>query len=192
MRWYGTTILTVLMLLMLSTSSRAEDGSAGSSAQPAAPKGSIASQLTLRYKLEAANRGLSLATALNHSREEWERLLPDQRDRIRRVALAILKESDEKQQVIIERWKKLQDMTPERLAAYQRRARIYKAVLAAMTPEQREELKKMSLKDRARRILTVRDRLIDEGKLSLDEPTTQPSDESAEDSSDTADPNDVE
>ncbi|MFP4434829.1 MAG: hypothetical protein ACOCWV_02605 [Planctomycetota bacterium] len=192
MRWYGTTILTVLMLLMLSTSSRAEDGSAGSSAQPAAPKGSIASQLTLRYKLEAANRGLSLATALNHSREEWERLLPDQRDRIRRVALAILKESDEKQQVIIERWKKLQDMTPERLAAYQRRARIYKAVLAAMTPEQREELKKMSLKDRARRILTVRDRLIDEGKLSLDEPTTQPSDESAEDSSDTTDPNDVE
>ncbi|MFP4139951.1 MAG: hypothetical protein ACLFVH_06205 [Phycisphaerae bacterium] len=192
MRWYGTTILTVLMLLMLSTSSRAEDGSAGSSAQPAAPKGSIASQLTLRYKLEAANRGLSLATALNHSREEWERLLPDQRDRIRRVALAILKESDEKQQIIIERWKKLQDMTPERLAAYQRRARIYKAVLAAMTPEQREELKKMSLKDRARRILTVRDRLIDEGKLSLDEPTTQPSDESAEDSSDTTDPNDVE
>ncbi len=188
MRWYGTTILTALMLLMLGTSARADDGSAGSSAQPAAPKGSIASQLTLRYKLEAANRGLSLATALNHSREEWERLLPDQRDRIRRVALAILKESDQKQQVIIERWKKLQDMTPQRLAAYQRRARVYKAVLAGMTAEQRAELKKMSLKDRARRILTVRDRLIDEGKLSLDEPTTQP----AEESTDTADPTDAE
>ena len=57
-----------------------------------------------------------------------------------------------------------------------------------MTAEQREELSKMSLKDRARRILTVRDRLIDEGKLSLDEPTTQP----AEESTDTADPTDAE
>lgn len=191
MRWHATTILTALLLVTLSTSARADDGSDGSSAQPAAPKGSIASQLTLRYKLEAANRGLSLATALNHSREEWERLLPDQRDRIRRVALAILKESDQKQQVIIERWKKLQDMTPERLAAYRRRARVYKAVLASLTAEQREELKKMSLKDRARRILEVRDRLIDEGKLSLDKPTSQPTDASTS-SPDDADPNDAE
>jgi hypothetical protein len=174
-----------VILLAISASAFAQGDADESSASPAAPKGSIASQLTLRYKLEAANRGLSLATALNHSREEWERLLPDQRQRIRRVALAILKESDEKQQVIIERWKKLQDMTPERLAAYRKRARVYKAVLASLSEQERTDLMKMSLKDRARKILAVRDKLIEEGKLTLDEPATQPADEPSQ--SDAAD-----
>jgi hypothetical protein len=169
-----------MLLLMLTVPVRAEGSGDDSSTSPSAPKGSIASQLALRYKLEAANRGLSLATALNHSREEWERLLPDERQRIRRVALAILKESNEKQQVIIERWKKLQDMTPERLAAYRRRARVYKAVLESLTAEQRKELKNMSLKDRARKILSIRDRLIEQGELTLETPTSQPIEESGE------------
>ncbi len=190
MKWWERTIwLVVLAAAFLSPSPARADGDKDASpAAPSAPKGSVARQLDLRYKLEAAGRGLSLASALNHSRQAWESLLPDERERIRKTALAILSLPQEEQLKVLSRYEKLIDMTADRRQAYERRAKMYKAVLDSLTAEQRKELMQMSLRDRARKVLEIRNRLVAEGKLKLEDetatrpsetkkqPTTQPSD----------------
>ncbi|MFP4053944.1 MAG: hypothetical protein ACLFV7_08790 [Phycisphaerae bacterium] len=177
-RWTRTIWLVVLATMFASCPAAwADGGKDASPAAPHAPKGSVARQLDLRYKLEAASRGLSLASALNHSRQAWESLLPDERERIRKTALAILSLPEEKQLEVLQRYEKLIDMTAQRREAYERRAKMYKAVMDSLTAEERKELMQMSLRDRARKVLEIRDRLVAEGKLKLDKkPSTQPSD----------------
>jgi hypothetical protein len=164
-------------------------------AAPKPPKGSIARQLLLRYKLQAMQEGQSLAAAIDHSRQAWESLQPDQRDRFRQVARAILEQSPEDQQKLLEHYEKLIRMSHARRQAYRRRAEWLKAVMDHLTDEQKKELLRMTATDRAKRLMEYRDELQQTGTIDLGDdseagPGTPPGDEETDESaSPDADPN---
>ncbi len=195
-----TGLLAVLILLGSPGVVRAdgpEDQADPTPAAPKPPKGSVARQLLLRYKLQAMQEGQSLAAAIDHSRQAWESLQPDQRDRFRQVARAILEQSPEDQQKLLDHYEKLIRMSHARRQAYRRRAEWLKAVMSHLTDQQKQELLRMTPTDRAKRLMEYRQELEQTGTIDLAEdqapvdPETQPHDVTADDepASSDADPN---
>jgi hypothetical protein len=138
------------------------------------PRGSLAAQLQLKLSLEMVGGG-SLAASLDHNRQEWKMLSPDQRERFRRYAVAFLEKSPEEQQKLRKSFWALLSLAKVKREAYGRRDRWVRAVVATFTPEQREELRKMSSAERARALVARRDELVRQGRLKLDDaPTTAP------------------
>jgi len=134
------------------------------------PPGSIASQLRLKFRLMRINNG-TLASSLDHNRKEWQDLLPDEREQYRREAVAFLRKSPEERDELLQRFEKLLNMSAERRDAYRRRAKWLQAVIETLTPAQRQELEKLTPTARARRLIEIRDELVRQGKLKLEEPT---------------------
>ncbi|MFW6066439.1 MAG: hypothetical protein ACOC9S_06420, partial [Planctomycetota bacterium] len=81
----------------------------------------------------------------------------------------------DKQRELIEHYDEFIKMSAERRQAYRQRERWLKVVVASFTPRERDELRNMPADERARRLITRRDKLVEQGKLKLEEPTTQPS-----------------
>ena len=150
------------------------DGNASPAGAIRPAKGSVAAQLALQYKLQAAGDGLSLAAALDHSRDAWESLSPDEREKFRKVALAILRKDPAEQEELLAHYEKLIKMSAERQKAYERRAAWLKAVLDTLSEDEKKQLLAMPPRDRAARLIELRDKLVAEGKLVLKEPDTQP------------------
>lgn len=167
----GTIIAVIFAGGLLVAEVRAQDDS---DALRRPPAGSIAAQLRLKQILLAEQQGTTLATTLRHNRRQWESLSPEQRDHYRRVAVAFLRENPEKQRELIERYDRFIKMSAERRQAYRQREQWLKVVVASFTPRQRDELRNMPAEQRARQLIARRDELVRQGKLTLEEPTTQP------------------
>lgn len=155
------------------------------SAAPRPPAGSVARQLMLKYRLRKIADG-TLTASLNHNREQWERLSPDQREEYRRDMVAFLDKSPERQKALLKHYENLARLSVEKQAAYQRRTAWLKPVVASFTPDERKALRELSPRERARKLLRRRDELAARGEVALEapkktpattrstEPTTQP------------------
>lgn len=139
------------------------------------PSGSVAAQLRLKFLLKAQAEG-SLLAAINHSRQDWENLSPDERDQYRRNVLAFLNKSPEDQEKLLQHYDELVRLSAEKKAQYTRRAAWLKAVVERMTPEERKALLNMTPEDRARALVEKRDQLRRQGVIleSASSPATAP------------------
>lgn len=181
MRTLWIYILTALMLAVVPASVTWAQPEEDLTVPQRPPLGSKAAQLRLKFNMRREGRigeGGSLAAALDHNRHQWEMLSPDQRDEFRRKALAFMQKNPDEQEKLLDRYEKLIQMSAERQQAYRRRARWLKKVVATLTPAQRERIGKMAPRDRARVLLQIRDRLVEQGQLELhpepQPPATQP------------------
>jgi len=163
------TALTVLVLAALSGAALAD----GPDATRRSPRGSIARQLLLKYRLDRIAEG-TLVSSLNHNRREWKLLSPDQREQYRNEARAFLAKSPQEQKRLVKHFEKVVKLSAEKRIAYRRRAKWLKVVVASFTPQQRRKLGTLSPQERARRILARRDELVREGKLSFGDPKARP------------------
>jgi len=150
----------------------ADDGGASVLTQP--PRGSLAAQLRLKLSLQMAG-GTSLAASLDHNRQEWKTLSPDQREEFRREVLTFLKKDPKDQDRLLRNYDNFLSLDRQKREAYRHRAAWVKAVVETFTPAEREQLRKMPSMARARMLMTRRDELVRQGKLNLEEPTTAPS-----------------
>jgi hypothetical protein len=155
---------------------------AADNASPKPPKGSMAGQLMLKYRLAGKLPAGSLEASVNHNRQEWDSLSPDQRDHYRQEALAFMDKSQEEQEALLKKYESLIKMDAQKQQAYRERARWLKIVVDSFTPQERENLQKMSPDERAKILLDRKAHLISEGKLApaAPGPSTQPSTQPAE------------
>ena len=137
------------------------------------PKGSLARQLLLKYRLEKIANG-TLTASLDHNRSEWESFSPEMRRRYRDEALAFLKSDPARQKKLLEHYEKFAAMSAEKRREYRLTARWVKAVVATLTPAQRKNLLEMRPDDRAKFLRDRRDELVRAGRLTLEGPTTAP------------------
>jgi len=136
------------------------------------PVGSLAGQLLLKFRLQKIANG-TLTASLNHNRAEWEGLTPEQRQRYRNEALAFLKADPGQVQKLVERYDRFLALPPQKQAEYRSTAEWVEAVVATLSPQERERLLAMPPDDRAKFLRDRRDELVRQGKLQLP-PATQP------------------
>ncbi len=133
------------------------------------PMGSLARQLLLKHRLDAVNSG-KLAGNISHNREKWETLPPEERGRLLdRVEHFVAQEPDAEEK-IIEYHKRLLNMSLERQEAYRQREKWLKVVVASFTPQERENLQKLTPDERAKILLARKAELMKAGKLPSDTP----------------------
>ncbi len=136
-------------------------------------RGSVARQLMLKRRLDRIAEG-RLALALNHNRSQWQSLTPDERQEYRRAVLAYQHQDPEKQRQLLEHYEKLIKMSAQRRKAYRQRAKWLEVVVNSLSDRQREDLKHMSPRDRAKFLLQRKKELIEKGELKPDGPATKP------------------
>ncbi|MEN6504395.1 MAG: DUF3106 domain-containing protein [Planctomycetaceae bacterium] len=146
---------------------------AASADDPKPAAGSIARQLLLKRRLEKIAAG-TLSASLEHNRRQWEQLSPEQRDQMRRTALAFESANPAEQKRLLERYEQLSRMTPQKQQAYRERARWLQVVVASFTAEQRAQMRDMPADQRAKMLLDRKAELIRDGKLNVESAATQP------------------
>jgi hypothetical protein len=139
------------------------------------PRGSLSAQLRLKLSLQMAG-GSSLAATMDHNRQEWKMLSPDERERFRSYAVAYLDKDPKAQDKVLSDYSTFLSLNQKKREAFRQRAEWVKAVAATFTPEQRDELQRMSSADRARVLVERRDELVRQGRLQVPtgEPATAP------------------
>jgi len=137
-------------------------------AKRSAKNGSIQQQLRLKAELKALSEGKTLTEVVDHNRKSWNSLTADQRGAISRHVSAFLRKSHAEQLELLRHYETLIEMTAERRTAYRQRARWVKIVVGKLTPAEAEELRNMTPRDRAEKLLTLRDELVDRGELKLE------------------------
>ena len=172
MRRFAWVILALAAPTSWAFADAGDDG--GASVLTRSPKGSLARQLRLKLSLEMVG-GQSLSASLDHNRPEWEMLSPEQREEYRHRVMAFLQKDPDAQDKLLENYSAFLALTQEKRDAYRRRAQWVQAVVATLTPAQRDELRQMSSTDRAKALIARRDQLVRAGKLKLDvSPTDAP------------------
>jgi len=136
------------------------------------PRGSLAAQLRLKLSLQMS-AGTSLAASMNHNRQDWEMLSPEQRERFRGMAVAFLDKDPKQQEKLLLSYSAFLALDKQKREEYRVRADWVRAVVATFTAQERKQLESMSSMDRAKAIIARRDELVSQGKLKL-QPTTQP------------------
>jgi len=154
----------------------AESGDIGTDLLKRPPRGSLAAQLRLKLSLQMSG-GTSLVASLDHNRQEWEMLTPEQRERFRGIAVAFLDKNPKEQEKLLRSYSAFLSLNTQKRKAYRIRAEWVRVVVASFTPQQRKQLASMSSMDRAKALIARRDALISQGKLP---PTTQPTTPPAE------------
>jgi hypothetical protein len=156
-------ILVFIIPLALTVSTMAEGDDTAAMRKP--PAGSVARQLRIQSLLRAQQEGSSLLASINHNRQEWDLLSPDQRENYRSKAYAFLKESPEKQEELLKHYDDLIRMSAQKRQQYQERAKWLKAVVERMTAEERKNLLDMTPEDQAKVLTDRRNELIKQGVL---------------------------
>lgn len=133
----------------------------------------VARQKLLISRLNAAG-GETLSAGIDHNRQEWLRLSPDEREKYRREALAFVDKSPAEQDKLLKHYEQLIKMSETKRQAYVARAKWLEAVVASYTAAERADLEKLSPDARAAKLLERKAQLIRDGKLAADEPTTRP------------------
>jgi hypothetical protein len=165
-------ISVVATLALLPAVARGQDAK-DPAALRQAPPGSIAAQLSLKFRLLRVSNG-SLAASLNQNQREWDNLSPEQRDKYRKEAYAFLRKSQTEQDKLIEHYSTFIALPAEKQEEYRKRAEWLKVVVNSFSAEERKALEQKPPAERAATLLQRRDDLVKQGKLKLDEPTTQP------------------
>lgn len=142
------------------------------------PRGSLARRLRLKMKLRKIAGG-NLSESLRHNRLQWQNLSPDQRGRYRRSFLAFLKKNPDRQDELLEHFEKLFKMSDQRRQAYRQRAKWLRIVIKSFTPDQREQMRKLTPDQRAKKLLARKALLISQGKLKPDQPPAKTPDQPA-------------
>ena len=142
------------------------------------PRGSLAAQLRLKLSLQMTG-GTSLAASMDHNRQDWQMLSPEQRERFRGMAVAFLNKDPKEQEKLLLSYSAFLALDKQKRQEYRTRADWVRAVVASFTPQERKQLESMSSMDRAKAIIARRDELVSQGKLKL-QPTTQPATATAE------------
>lgn len=168
-----THTLAVLVLAAAAGPAAAQNAIGRDTSPLKPPRGSVARQLMLRYRLEKIANG-TLTASLDHNRTQWERFSPEQRERYRDEALAFLKANPAQQEKLVAHYEKLMELSARRREKYRRTAEWIQAVVATLSEEQRAELLQMSAERRARILRERRDELIRAGELTIDPPATAP------------------
>ncbi len=149
----------------------AESGDIGTDLLTRPPRGSMAAQLRLKLSLQMSG-GTSLAASMDHNRQEWQMLTPEQRERFRGIAVAFLDKDPKEQEKLLRSYSAFLSLDKQKRDAYRARAEWVRVVVASFTPEQRKQLARMSSMDRAKALIARREELKSQGKLPA--PTTQP------------------
>ena len=175
-----TILLSIVMACLVAPAALADKAektdAADKAAKPAEKKQSIERQLRLKQELRLRRENLSLVQVLDHNRESWEKLTPDQRKQFREHALAFLHKTPEEQAQLLSHYEKLIKMTAERREAYRKRAEWLNKVVATLSDEQKQALQRMTPQERARELIRLRDQMVADGKLTLGDDTKAPQD----------------
>ncbi len=113
-------LLSVATVVALASAPAAGDDDRAALTKP--PAGSIAAQLRLKRNLQRITAG-SLVASLEHNREAWENLTPDERGRFRKSYLAYHQKDPAEREKLLKSYEKLFKMSPERREAWRRRAK---------------------------------------------------------------------
>jgi len=175
MRKTGLTILVLsfAMLWVGSNAPRQAVGDSETSVLTRPPRGSLAAQLRLKLSLRMAG-GEDLATTIDHNRQEWKALTPEQRERFRDAVLAHYKKNAKAQEELLKKYNAFLSLDKAKREAYRRRAKWLRIVVATFSAAEREKLRTMSATDRAKALIARRDDLVRQGKLTLDDPPKAP------------------
>ncbi len=149
----------------------AESGDIGTDLLTRPTRGSMAAQLRLKLSLQMSG-GTSLAASMDHNRQEWQMLTPEQRERFRGIAVAFLDKDPKEQEKLLRSYSAFLSLNKQKREAYRARAEWVRVVVASFTPEQRKQLARMSSRDRAKALIARREELRSQGKLPA--PTAQP------------------
>lgn len=144
------------------------------------PKGSMARQLRLVAQLKAVNENTTLTAALDHNRQQWESLSPDQRSKFRQDAVAFLNQDPQKQEQLLKQYEKLILLSAQQQEKYRQMAQWLKVVTESFTPQERKELLEMNPDERAHKLLERKAELTRQGKLPADQPASVPASRSSE------------
>ena len=134
---------------------------------PAVP-GSKARQVLLKQALNKYMSG-TLVAELNHNRQVWGEMNPEQLREARTNYLAFLKEDPERQAKLLEAADAFNRLSPDQRKAYAERAEWLTQVVNALSPAEREELKALPPAERAQRLLELKAKL-----AAASQPATQP------------------
>jgi len=135
--------------------------------QDRATKASQARQLLLKNAINEKIEG-TLAATLNKNQERWAAMTPEQRQQHRDRILAWYNQDPERQKDLIKAFEEFRKLSPTQQEAFRKRAVWLKKVVASLTPRQREALKRLPPAERAKRLLELKARLVD------NKPATQP------------------
>ncbi len=135
--------------------------------------GSRARQVLLKQALEKKLAG-TLVAELNRNKRVWGKMTPEQLRSLRNRYYAYLKQDDAKRARLLEAAAELDHLTDEQRKAYLERAAWLAKVVAKLTPAEREKLKKLSPKQRAKRLLELKAKLkaAEKSKPLATKPTT--------------------
>lgn len=156
----------VLTATLAAAGARADSGGDETGVLNRPPFGSLARQLSLKLQLEIAGGG-SLAASLDHNRERWRMLTPEQRERFRQYAVAFLKKNPVDQAKLMRQYAFFLSLSEDKKVAYRLRAMWLKEVSESLSPEERQRIRRMPPVERARALRARRDQLVREGKLDL-------------------------
>jgi hypothetical protein len=162
MKWLSA----ILLLLTISPAATAQNAPAG------AGEVGVERQLLLKRKLAMGEE--TLLSTLRHNVQKWETLSPEQRQVFRDRAYAFRDAPPEKQQAILDAYEDFVQLSAQQKQEYRRRADWLKIVLANLPEEKKDLLRQLSPADCAKELLRLKAELQAEGKLPLDEPTTEP------------------
>jgi hypothetical protein len=123
-------------------------------------KGDVARQILLKQAIDKLTKG-TLVAELNQNKAVWAAHTPEQLQELRNRYYAYLKESPDKQAALLQAAADIEKLDPQQRQAYLDRAQWLQKVVAALTAEQREELKNLSPADRAKRLLELKAELLD-------------------------------
>jgi len=168
-----THMLVILALLGVTLTGSGAAAKEPKRLDPAKVLGSKARQLLLKQALEKHLSGTLLAE-LNRNKRDYRALTPEQRRALRQRVYAILKMDPERQAKIIEAGREFLNLSPEQKKKYQQRLVWLEKVVAKLTPQQREALKRMTPAERAKRLLELKAKLLGTHPTSRPAATTAP------------------
>ena len=131
-----------------------------------------ARQLQLKLKLMEAGDSQLMAARLSNGLE-WDKLTPDQREKIREEVLAFMSKSEVEQEKLLKHYQRLIRLDNDQREAYLRRAAWLRVVVESFTPQEREAMEALSPQERAAKLLERKETLIRQGKLPQDGPASQ-------------------
>jgi hypothetical protein len=135
--------------------------------EPGAAPGSKTRQLMLRQALDKEVSG-TLVAELNRSKKLWKAMGPERLRQLRERYYAFLRLDDQQQAALIDAAPEFDKLSESQKKLYRERAAWLKEVVRSLTPAERDELKKMTPTERARRLLELK------ARLATSRPTTAP------------------
>lgn len=139
--------------------------------------GSKAYQLRLKLALQKQMKG-TLAAEMNRNKQVYAALNPQQLSDLRERVYMFKQLDPDRQVDILDTAREFLNLTPAQRKIYREREAWLQKVVASLTPAEREALKRMTPRQRSKRLLELRDKLL--APRPTTRPTTRPATATAE------------